>query len=180
MKKLILMSLVIFILSMTCVSASDDVNETLEISDVNEGLSADAGTFTALQNKINNAPSDSTISLENDYTYNYDFDDFLYIEKTLTINGNGHTISCLGQTKISFQTLTVNNVNFDNCNMFGDTLRMNNCNVYNGFYYLYPEDEPSFVEADYIYLTNCKFINNKGDVGAVKSNNLLIADNAMN
>lgn len=176
MKK-ILIILMIFILSLTCVSASDDVNETLELSDVNDEVCADAGTFTALQNKINNAPSGSTISFDNDYTYNYDFDDFLYIEKTLTINGNGHTIHGLGQTKINFQTLTVNNLNFDNCNMWGNTLRMNNCNVYNGFYYLYPENEPGFVEADNIYLTNCKFINNKGDVGAVKSNNLLIADN---
>ncbi|MBO5152313.1 MAG: hypothetical protein J6B73_09175 [Methanobrevibacter sp.] len=178
MKK-ILIILMIFILSLTCVSASDDVNETLEISDVNDDVIADAGTFSALQNKINNAPSGSTISLDNDYTYNYDFDDFLYIEKTLTINGNGHTIHGLGQTKINFQTLTVNNLNFDNCMMWGNTLRMTDCNVYDCLDSSYGElSETGFAEADYMYLTNCKFTNNKGyTAGAVKSNNLLVADN---
>uniref|UniRef100_UPI0038910997 hypothetical protein n=1 Tax=Methanobrevibacter sp. TaxID=66852 RepID=UPI0038910997 len=86
-KFLILFCLVVFIVSVAGVSASEDVNqtvdETLSVSaidnadqtndalgvfeNVDELSAKDDGTFTALQKKIDNAYYGSTITLENDY-----------------------------------------------------------------------------------------------------------------
>ena len=91
-----LMMLAIFLVSLLAVSAvsaaenatediiadvaSEDVvsvennNQTIEQTENEEISTADDGTFTALQNKINNAESGSTITLENDYIYDDGFD----------------------------------------------------------------------------------------------------------
>ena len=60
--------------------------------------SSDDGTFTALQNKINDAKEGSTINLENDYHFNLNFNSVngVKIDKSLTINGNGHVIDGFG------------------------------------------------------------------------------------
>lgn len=89
------------------VSATEDVNQTMDedalavSEDVNVISAKDDGTFTALQKKINNAPGGSTINLENDYKYDDDFSkNGIYISKSLIINGNGHTIDALDQSRI--------------------------------------------------------------------------------
>ena len=54
---------------------------------------SDNGTFTALQEKISNAEEGSTVTLENDYTYDEVFNTRgIVIEKTLTIDGKDYTI----------------------------------------------------------------------------------------
>ena len=83
-------------------------------------LTADAGTFKALQNKINQAPAGSTINLENDYKYNNDVDPLygININKAITINGNGHTIDGLHISRIfninTESLVTFNNIRFTN------------------------------------------------------------------
>lgn len=63
----------------------------------------DDGTFTALQNKINNAADGFTINLENDYMYNDGFKTSgITISKTITINGNGKTINAQGKSRIFY------------------------------------------------------------------------------
>ena len=83
------------------VSADDD-NQVIEQTENQEIVSTtDDGTFTTLQEKINNAPAGSTITLENDYTYNEGFGtDGILITKDLTINGNGHIINGLSKSRI--------------------------------------------------------------------------------
>ena len=62
---------------------------------------ADNGTFTALQNKINNAEDGSTITLNNDYVYDDGFDTRgIRIAKSMTIDGNNHVIDAKSQSKI--------------------------------------------------------------------------------
>lgn len=84
----------------------DSVSEydlSMFLSDEDIQRSADNGTFTDLQKKINDADADSTITLENDYKYNSGFSsEGISINKTLTINGNGHVIDALGQSRIFF------------------------------------------------------------------------------
>ena len=66
-KFLILICLILFFVSVVAVSASEDLNQTIDNDDAlsvsadYEISAKDAGTFTALQEKINNAPSGSTI-----------------------------------------------------------------------------------------------------------------------
>ena len=97
------------------VVASDE-NETLLQSDLNdldvsgnaenqqaaETLGAsDDGTFTALQSKIDQASGGSTIDLTMDYKYDDNFKTTgIYIDKDITINGNGHVIDAMGKSRI--------------------------------------------------------------------------------
>lgn len=97
----IVLCLILFTISIAGVSAEDsnqtisgDVGDIVSISLENdEVLSVDDGTFTTLQQKINNAAEGSTISLANNYAYDSQFsEEGIQIDKALTINGNGHTI----------------------------------------------------------------------------------------
>ena len=88
--------------SITADSVSE-YNLNMILSDKEIQGSADNGTFTDLQEKINDADVGSTITLENDYKYNSGFStEGISINKTLTINGNGHIIDALGQSRIFF------------------------------------------------------------------------------
>ena len=150
--------------SVACVVASD-VNETAianednqdimgETNDeiINTGAEAeilgrDDGTFTALKNKINNAPSGSTITLENDYTYNPGSDDDeIKIDKSLTIDGKGHTID--GNSKASGFSLASNNIVLKN-------IKFTNCNNYvGGAIYVYETYNHFTINS--CTFTNCK------------------------
>ncbi|WP_407430908.1 Ig-like domain repeat protein [Methanobrevibacter sp.] len=124
-KFLILICLALFIVSIACVSAAEDVNQTvdndaLSVSVDNELGAKDNGTFTALQEKINNAAEGSTINLENDYKYDEGFrKEGISINKELKINGNGYTIDGSNGARI-FEILsndvTVRNIKFINGN----------------------------------------------------------------
>ena len=117
-KSMFLLCLIIFLISITGTSAvdsndtvvSDDDstileeshNEVIESSQDNL-LSADnPGTFTELELQIILASNGSTIKLDKDYAYN---DGFLnktgiLIDKSLTIDGAGHTIDGLSKSRI--------------------------------------------------------------------------------
>ena len=126
---------------------TDSVSEydlSMSLSDNEIQGSADNGTFTDLQKKINNADAGSIIILENDYNYNSGFPtEGISINKTLTIDGNGHVIDALGQSRIFFinsTKVTLNNIFFKNGNTTdnggaiywcGANGTINNCNFTN-------------------------------------------------
>lgn len=100
--------------------SSDTEDQKLE--DANED-----GTFTALQLKISLAKSGSTINLTQDYKYNDDFKltTGVFINKDITINGNGHSIDGMGKSRIfninygeglSFHKVILKNITFKNGN----------------------------------------------------------------
>ena len=98
---------------------TESVNEnalSMSLSDSETLGSADNGTFTDLQKKIDGADEGSTISLENNYTYDVGFStDGIFINKTLTINGNGYVIDALGQSRIfnvNSSAVTLNDIVF--------------------------------------------------------------------
>ena len=116
----------------------------MSVSDSSEVL-GDAGTFTALQDKIDTAIANgqSEITLENDYTYNSDFGKTTGIEITgsITINGNYKKIDGLNASRIFYiksNLITFKNLNFINgkANVGGaiyfpetySNLTINNCN----------------------------------------------------
>ena len=143
----------------------------------------DDGTFTALQKKINNAESGSTISLDKDYSYDSGFSTRgILINKNLTINGNGHTLNGLSKSRIFLITfglkdnhkVVLNNIKFLNGNtdLYGGAifnyanLTVNNCYFKNNSA---KYCGGAINSVGHLYLKNSKFIKNTagGDAGAV-------------
>lgn len=192
--------LIFFMLSIFSVSASDlndtitsaDDNNMLEITEENDMtessqediLSAsDDGTFTALQQKIYDANTNSTITLDRDYTYDEGFSTRgIVIDKDLTINGNGHTINGLSESRIFLVKLgklapykvTLNNIKFinGNTNLYGGAvfnyadLTVNNCQ-FNNNHAKYSGG--AICSIGYLECKNSKFDKNiaDGDGGAI-------------
>ena len=148
----------------------------------NEAL-VDDGTFTALQKKIDNAESGAVISLDKDYTYDAGFDTRgIQIKKDLTINGNGHVLNGLSQSRILLihfgaianNKVTLNNIKFINGNtkLYGGAifnyaeLTVNNC-VFENNYAKYCGGAINSI--GHLDLMNSKFNKNTagGDAGAV-------------
>ena len=187
----ILLLLVMVIFAVSSVSAEDSSNELagnsscdedIEISDSNEDIlnTQDEGTFTALQNKIDEASEGSTISLENDYVYDDGFKNDVYgvqISKSLTINGNGHKINSNFKS-VPFQVTRTSKVIFNNLtftfggceleappvNAYVDYIGFNDCT----FSYNVGTTSPFiFAFVNTTSFVNCEFSVNRGNVGGV-------------
>lgn len=147
--------------------------------------SADDGTFTALQKKIDDADDGAVITLYKDYTYDEGFSKRgIQIKKDITINGNGHTLNGLSQSRILLikyglienNRVILNNIKFvnGNTNLYGGAifnygnLTVNNCHFTNN-YAKYCGGAINSVGS--LNLKNSKFIKNTagGDAGAVFS-----------
>ena|GEM_PF-2354831 len=207
-KSLLIVCLIIFLFSIASVSANeiDDVanaaedkeisvdednsvgnmDETLTESfdeNVIEADSEDDGTFTALQKKINDAEEGAVITLDKDYAYDEDFSKRgIRINKNLTINGNGHTLDGLSQSRILLvryglidnNYVVLNNIKFTNGNtdLYGGAifnygnLTVNNC-VFTNNYAKYCGGAINSV--GHLNLKNSNFTKNTagGDGGAV-------------
>lgn len=110
LKKIILISLILLVFSLTSVSATDlnatfvhsssadggSLQSSVELQDSNIQLSyLDPGSFKDLQEKVDNAPAGSVLDLYKDY--NGKFKAKIHIEKDLTIDGHGHTLDCMNK-----------------------------------------------------------------------------------
>jgi len=196
-KFLILICLILFFVSVSGVSAAEDVNQTINgdtnnvvsnvdtlsvsaTEDVNQTIDDDAlsakddGTFTALQKKIDNAPYGSTITLENDYNYDEGFtSDGIKIsgDKKLTIDGNGHTIDALESSRI-FHVVSE------------DGAELKNIVFVNGRMSEFMEGGGA-IQANYgLIIDNCTFSNcvasNAGYGGAIEAGSLTVRDSIFN
>ena len=181
-KILILTCLILLIVSMASVSAADDVNQTisddtLSVSqDIDVISEKDDGTFTALQEKIKDAPSYSTITLENDYTYNDGFNTKgIEIPKGLTIDGNGHVINALNKSRIFQIGNSADNVIFKNIGFI-------NGNYYNGDSAIYYWDNAG--SHSKLTVVGCSFVNcsyeSSGSAIGVHGVDIKISDCIMN
>ena len=138
-KLIIFICLITIILSAACVSASEDVDQTITKDtsnlDTNGGIlsispseneilgAGGNGTFTELQNMINRA-GNNPVNLDKDYQWDSDFTGYgIEINNPITINGNGHTIDALGHIRIfelkAVTGVTLNNITFKNGNTDG-------------------------------------------------------------
>ena len=207
-KSLLIACIIIFLFSIASVSANeiDDAGNVLEdsaIISVDAGVLTDSseeniigeegaeieaateddGSFSALQQKINDAENGAVISLDKDYTYDEGFSKRgIRIDKDLTINGNGHTLNGLSQARILLvkfglienNKVTLNNIKFTNGNtdLYGGAifnygnLTVNNC-VFTNNYAKYCGGAINSV--GHLNLKNSNFTKNTagGDGGAV-------------
>ena len=187
MKKILLFILVVtcIIFSVSGVFASD-INDTAVASDENDVIYGsmiseenqllkdvqDDGTFTALQSKIYSADKGSTINLTRDYKYNDDFNNIkgIFINKDITINGNGHVIDGLGKSRIF-------NINYG-IGLFFNKVTLNNINFKNGKANIYGGAILNFAD---LTINNCYFSNNNAGTagGAVNSLGALTLKNSV-
>ena len=133
------------------------------------------GDFTILQLLIDNANDNDVINLTRDYTYSPELDtiDFILINKNnLTINGNGHTIDALNQSRlfeIDAENVTLENMDFVNGTsqqtliyIWDDSINclIDNCNFINNN----PDSnyEDIFVNSQNFAIMNSNFINTTG------------------
>ena len=148
-KSIILIMLAVFLISIAGVSASDvnetaiasedtatieiSQNEKITLNDDNQAIGqtndkeiiseGNTGTFFELQENIN-ATSSDTLELDRNYEYNDNFDtNGITINKTITIDGKGHTINAKGQGRvfnIQASDVVIKNLNIINANYNGD------------------------------------------------------------
>lgn len=198
--KLVSLLLVLFFISISFVSAADNLNETVSLDNNNDIIKINSKTFDDIQNEIKNAKSGDTISLNTNYDYNNDFKkEGILIDKSLTINGNGNTFDGKNTARIfnvTADNVVFNNVNFingyvpfidENCTdnagaifCTGSSLTINNCTFKNnlagcnGGGAVYIENNNSIIK-------NCIFEENTdiNSGGAIKINgtNHTITDN---
>ncbi len=149
------MCLILFI-SIAGVSA-EDLNQDISVMQSHDG-----GTFSELQDKINDADEGSTIKLENNYTYDDSFeDDYITISKKITVDGDGYTIdakSASGIFNIAAAGVVLNNISFINAlsdNGFGgviystDALSINNCIFTDSIAPIYSEGDLTVINSTF-------------------------------
>lgn len=143
-KLILIVSLILAILSIGAVSASDTLYEdsvldadncTLEIGEKNIYSTDDVGSFTDLMNDIRN--SGDVFDVERDYIFNDETDEensVVISKNNFIINGNGYTIDGNYQSgifTISGNNVTINDLTFINANStVGSALNiMDDCEV---------------------------------------------------
>ena len=177
--KVISLFLIIFLISISVSYAVDIENETL--TEVNESTISNNNenpknleTFNDLQKIIDRADEKSTIILEN----NYSFKEFprlggVSITKTLTIDGNGHTLDGEKSGRIFYISEQANNVVLKNIifingyqdggaaaiSVKGAGFTLDNCTFKNNFAYG-QVGGAIYIANDDCTITNCNFINN--------------------
>lgn len=211
-KKILFISLLLLILPVATVSAADlDVDadlvgnegsfslNSIEIQDSNE-LTTSAGTFDDLQVEINNAPEDSVLNLTRDYDGHKG--SRIQLNKDLTIDGQGHTLNCLGESGCSAfysssGTITLKNLKIinghNNNNDKGGAIYISGSAQYTidncTFEKNWADDNGGAIYNDAnkpLMIKNCKFISNEADGsilecygGAIYSVGNLFIDNSL-
>ena len=170
----------------------NNIDENQAVGENNIIDEEDNGTFTALQQKIDNAEDNSTIIFENNYTYDDEFmADGILINKNLTIDGKGYTINASRQSgifNIAANNVVLKNINFINsCSDLGGAiicdygnLTIENCNFTNNEVTFGERGGAITFEADSLTVTGSRFTGNTADEGSGDSGALFFYGNKLN
>ena len=166
-KFLFLICLILFIFTISSVSA-EDANQTV----TQNTLSVAEGTFTELQDTINNAENHSTIYLNKNYVYDgCGNGEGIIIDKNIAIDGNGHMVDGNHATRlflIDGANVSLRNIVFANGFVIGNggAVWASDCNL---------------------SIDNSSFINNIADFGPAilfydisKNNRISISNSIFN
>ena len=204
-KRLFIGNMLIILLVCMCLStvcAADNTSDNVIIADsvgdnVIIGDAINGNSFADLQKEIGNTKENGTLNLDKDYAWSpADSKDPIAIDKSITINGNGHIIDAQKQTGI-FKTsgltnIVLNNIIFINANsseyggviQFGswDDENGGNCSVNNCIFINCSAGEEGcafYISSGDCHAVNCSFINCSadGDGGAIYMYNSLFIDN---
>ena len=185
------------------VKVSSSYESTLGANVVN----VTGATFTDLRNAINGATAGDTIVLTNDITNDMYNPNYIRIDKTITIEGNGHKIDALGKSGIFFITLdgsnvVLNNITFINArnnfsggfNMYGGAIEWKGPNgILNNSVFINNTADPSsqsqsgyggaidWIDGVNGKIYNSKFYNNNANIsgGALRVKADIVIENSM-
>lgn len=163
-KRILILSLLLLVLSVGCVSASDDLNATdsLAIDDSSQDTIVSGGftgNFGELQNIIDDADEYDIIYLQKDYKGSGE----ITIDKELYIDGLGHSINAQGKSRIFdiSSDVVLENITF---------LNGNGGNSNGGAIY----------STSYLELYRCSFAYNVADMGgAVSSDDYTLVEDCL-
>lgn len=191
-KILLIFLLIIVIGTVSAVSAADVNNDTvsdsidevikadnmdeMEVSEdiSNPALDSDSdvlkeevwSTYTRLQSMIDSVPENGTLTLNANFYCDDEFDDYgLHIEKSMIIDGNGHTLDSCQKTGVIV--------------IYADNVIIKNLNLINGYDSV--GGSGAYIRANNALFENCFFINNTagGKGGAINTNGFLIIDHCV-
>ena len=184
-KKLFIGNMLIILLVCMCLStvcAADNASDNVIIADsVSDNVVIDddvnGNSFADLQKEIGNTKENGTLNLDKDYVWSSaDSKDPITIDKSITINGNGHIIDAQKQTgifkKSGLTNVVLNNIIFINANsseyggviQFGswDDENGGNCSVNNCIFINCSAGEEGgavYIDEGNFIIVNCSFIN---------------------
>lgn len=181
MKKIMLISIFLLaILSLSSVSAQDNLTDIAsethatdivseiepDSSNNSSNESIDIGTFDELDYEIQKTNETGLLKLEKDYEYASGSTDGILIDKSITIDGQGHTLNGKYMSRIfniqfDYETpisVTLMNINFINGNhdSSGGAISLNENNSAYGDFPDYP---------NYFYINSCNFTDNSAANG---------------
>ena len=177
-KILFVICLILFISSLSFVSATDDLNQSNDVSVSENVLGTDEGTFLELQEKIDNAKDGSTINMDKDYIYDGDEGgEGITIAKDITIDGKGHTIDgnhATGIFSISWCNVVLKNITFINGQSESDGgaiyIETSNIEIYDCIFIdnnVYGLGGAIFIFNSNGLIENSLFLNNSGSASAI-------------
>lgn len=137
------------------ISSSED--ELISSSQEDLLSASSKGTFSELQSMIYSAPEGSTITLKKDYAYDKASNTTgIIINKSLTINGNGHTLDGLSKSRIFFVMFTLNPDAHNKVVLKNMVFKNGYTKYYGG----------AIVNAGDLTLDKCTFKNNRAKIAA--------------
>lgn len=147
------------------IQVEDSEDASVQVSDAKSDVLKDDvwATFTDLKKLIDMAPEGNTVTLNANFYREDSFEGYLTIDKTISIDGGGHTIDSCGNGGmfiIRSEGIVISNLNFINA---------------------YDSDSGAavYIREGSAVFKNCKFINNSvaGEGGAVDTNGFTVFDN---
>jgi predicted outer membrane repeat protein len=155
------------VLLISCVSANE-LNDT------------DSSDFDDLSTQINSTPENQTVNLEKDYQLSDNSQKHIVIDKSMTIDGNDHTISAPDTERVFWvkaDNVVIKNINFINSNRtglaggviswWGNNGTLENCNFTDNL--ASSAGGAVLWKGNFGSITNCNFINNTAVTGAAVS-----------
>ena len=155
--KLILLLLILFFISIAAVSAENtsriDGGDKNIIDNIENDPITQPKGFNELQRQISNCAPGNTIELDDDYVFDCIRPNGIAIDRTLTLDGKGHTIDA-NNSSVFYIKKGITHVTFKN------TIFINAEKSCGGAIFA---DNGS----DYLTITNCTFINNRATTSNV-------------
>ncbi|WP_407421900.1 hypothetical protein [Methanobrevibacter sp.] len=186
-KRYLLLILIVSLFAISAVSAEEIGNNASIISnDYDSGLIAESdnqndsyGTFQELQNEINSLDVGGTLNLTRNYKYVNGSTDGIWINKHITIDGQGHTIDGNGKSSIFYirgSNVVLKNLTLINgqgnygggISWYGSNGTIKTVKFYNNN--ALKEGGAVYINTNFLKIQFCNFTNNKAyDGGAVYS-----------
>ncbi len=146
------------------IGLSEEISTPVSDSDSDALRDTTWSTYTRLQEIIDGVPEEGTLTLSTNFYCDDDFNDYgIRIEKSMIIDGNGHTLDSCEKTGVIL--------------IFADNVIIRNLNLINGYDSV--GGSGAYIRGNNVMFENCNFINNTAEHrgGAINTNGFTIVEN---